>query len=185
MTKKQRDLKKLKAYSRALGLKTVFKKGKRENPGASWSTDLVLTFYIRSYTTAKQTILNFLHELGHHRSYIAHNKIHNDMLLDALNTEDTRQGPYDHKVDKSMRELILKDEIHASTFRQDIRKQLDLESVTELDLDVDIKLDIWIYTFYYKKGEFPTLKQVSNARKNIISNVTTRRKNDKRNGLIR
>jgi hypothetical protein len=180
MTKKQKDLNKLKAYAKACGLKTVFKKGSKNNPGASWDTDLVLTFYNRTYTTQKQLILNFLHELGHHRQYIEDNKIHNDMLFDALNTEDNRMGKYDHKVDKSMRKLIYDDEAHAASFRQDIRKQLDLESVTEQDVELDIKLDLWIYNHYYKKGEFPSLKRVSNARDRIFNNGNVR-KRSKRN----
>lgn len=169
MTKKQRDLKKLKSLAKALGLKTVFKKGTRKDPGACWGTDLSLTFYIRSYTTKRILILNFIHELAHHYSHIAKNKIQDDMLIDALNTEDNRTGQHDSKVDKSMRRLILDDEIHATTFRQQIRKHLDLESIDEKELDLDIKLDIWIYTYYYNKGEFPTLKQTTKKRRELSS----------------
>lgn len=103
------------------------------------------------------------------------------MLYDALNTEDSRKNKNSPKVDKSMRLLILEDETRAAGYRQSIRKQLDLESITEEDVDQDIKLDIWIYNYYYQKGEFPTLKQVSDARCNILAKSNTTRRT-KRNG---
>lgn len=137
----------------------------------------MLTFYIkRNNHSKKRLILDKIHELAHMAHWIDSGKVNDDMLFDALNTEDNRQGPYDHKVDKSLRKLIYEDEVIATTFRQNIRKQLDLESITEQDLDLDIKLDIWIYNYYYQKGEFPTLKQVSDARCNIFANISRRTK---------
>lgn len=181
MNKKQRDLKKLKAYSKALGLKTFFKQGSKNHPSATWDTNLNLIFYIRSYTTKQQLLLNYIHELSHMRHWTASGKINDDMLFDALNTEDNRTGPYDHKVDKSMRKLIYEDEKEATTFRQDIRKQLDLESVSEQDVELDIKLDIWIYNYYYQKGEFPTLSKVYNARLSILRSFNTKSKRRNKN----
>lgn len=81
------------------------------------------------------------------------------MLYDALAAEDARRNSRDAKVDKSMRKLIYEDEVRAAGYRQQIRRQLDLESITESELDLDIKLDIWIYKYYYDKGNFPTIKQ--------------------------
>jgi hypothetical protein len=185
LNKKNRDLKKLKLYTKALGFKVYFKKSTRNSPGAEWSTNKTITFYMNSKVTKTGLILTWLHEICHEFDFRQRHKTDSEMLYDALAAEDSRRNKLDAKVDKSMRKLILEDETRAASYRQLLRKQLDLESITEADVALDIKLDIWIYTFYYEKGEFPKLKQVSNARKNIISNVTTRRKNDKRNGLIR
>jgi len=162
------DLKKLKYYAKSVGLKLVFKKYKRNGPNATWGTDLVLTIYQKKSDTLTQTILNLIHEFGHHMDYVHSGKIHDDMLLDALMAEETRENNKELKVDKSMRKLILEDEKRAASYRKQIAKELDLYIDPQL-IDIDIALDVWIYTYYYKKGEFPTIKQVTDEKYNIIN----------------
>lgn len=159
MTKKQKDLNKLKSYAKALGLKVIFSNNKSSH-GATWGTDKILTFYIKNSGTQKQLILNFLHELAHDLDYTQRKQIDPEMLYDALNTEDRRANKDDLKVDKSMRKLIYEDEKRACQYRQSIRKKLNLESVSEQDVEIDIKLDIWIYKEYYLNGELPSLKKI-------------------------
>lgn len=176
MTKKQRDLKKLKLYTKALGFKVIFKKANKNSPNAEWSTNKTITFFISSRTTKIRLILDWLHEVCHEYDYRERHKTDSEMLYDALATEDARRNKTDAKVDKSMRKLILEDETRAASYRQLLRKQLDLESISEQDIDQDIKLDIWIYNHYYQKGEFPTLKQVANARANIFTSSSRKRR---------
>lgn len=159
MNKKDRDLKKLKLYTKALGLKVRFKKAKRNSPNAEWTVDKTITFYLKAKTTKRRLILDWIHELLHEYDFRERHKNDPEMLYDALAAEDARRNSRDAKVDKSMRKLIYEDEVRAAGYRQQIRRQLDLESITESELDIDIKLDIWIYKYYYDKGNFPTIKE--------------------------
>lgn len=163
MNKKNKDIKILKNYIKKLGLILRFKPATRSSPSATWDTNKTITCYISSRTTKKQLILNILHEICHNYCDLAYKD--SRMLYDALNTEDLRINKSYPKVDKSMRKMILDDETRAASFRQQIRKDLDLESVSQYDVELDVKLDLWIYRYYHIHGEFPTIEQSSKQKR--------------------
>ena len=125
---RQQDLDKLLKYARGLGVKVTFLPYERGHPTkgipASYnSDDKAITITMRKRKTKTDTILDLLHELGHHLDWLHRGKEYRKALDDAL---------YKEYKDMSIaeRELILKDEESGTAF------------MTKIAIEVDIKMKL-------------------------------------------
>lgn len=154
------ELKRLEKYAYGLGVKKInYAKPLGDSTGAEWSvsddgTEVEITFYMHTRISKRALILNFIHELAHHLSWIYRGKQDSPELETALQTEYSRKKS-DPLLDKEDRKLIYLMEKEDAQFREAIWKEVDIKIPIEY-LQADIEVDIWGYKRYYMTGHHPT-----------------------------
>lgn len=164
MSRRDDELKRLEQYAKALGLKVEYKKPiPRRQVGAEVvsvngiSTTLIM--YVTPRMPKLTKILYFLHELGHQLAWIYKNRKDDPALIAALMFEDNRkQG--DPPIPKELRKLIYQMEKEDSDFRTYVVHELNIKLPPKV-LELDIKLDEWVYRQYYITGDYPKNKHIS------------------------
>ncbi|MFN9914261.1 MAG: hypothetical protein ACK53L_16855, partial [Pirellulaceae bacterium] len=87
----------------------------------------------------------------------------------ALIEEDNRK-PGDPPISKEKRKLIYEMEKEDSTYRDYVAHEVHIK-IPKQKLELDKQLDIWIYHYYYKHGNYPTYQQVSNKKKKLLKKL--------------
>ena len=156
------EIKRLEQYAYGLGIKKIHYKGPSgDATGAEWVIDknneIELVFYVHTRLSKRMLILNFIHELGHHMSWIYRDKKEDPQVLEALNAEFSR-GPTDAPLPKEQRKLIYQMEKADCDYRETIWNEVGIK-MPKWRLYADIECDIWYYHRYYIIGEFPTYKK--------------------------
>lgn len=180
------EIKRLENYAKGLGTKVTYKpytKSEGAGAGAQWvlyeddTTELVL------YTWPSQSktllILNFVHELAHHLSYIYKNRKDDTSTLQALFTEDERKKRADPILPKVERKLIYQMEKEDAKYRYNVWQEVDIK-IPRWMLDCDVALDIWFYKQYYLNGNHPTKKQLD-KKQNQLRKKFKLEQNEKQN----
>lgn len=173
------ELKRLEHYALGMGTKVKYQRHTRGDPGAEWivhnngTTELIL------YTWPKQSktrlILNLVHELGHHYSFVRRNRKEDPETFAAFHKEGLRKQDSDPKLPKAERKLIYESEKRDAQYRYAVWHEADIK-IPKWKLDVDIEIDIWGYRQYWLKGNHPNgieidlrhsaLKELYDPRKN-------------------
>lgn len=158
----QDDLSKLIKYAQGLGLKVSIKpynEGSRE--GAGWTTDgTEITLYKWPNQTITRMILNLLHELGHHLSWVYSGRVTTKRLEHALDLEEQRKNDKSPVIPKRYRKLIYESEVKDAEYREQIALEVGLK-VPAWKIKADKELDIWIYKMYYETGNTPLVKDIT------------------------
>jgi hypothetical protein len=159
---RDRELERLEQYAFGLGIKKIsYQAPSGDATGAEWvlleNNEVELIFYVSSRQSKRTLVLNFVHELAHHLSWIYRNKIENPKVLDSLNREFERKNG-DPTLPKEKRKFIYMTEREDSEYREAIWKEVDISIPIEY-LHADIEFDIWYYKKYYLTGHFPTVEQ--------------------------
>lgn len=153
------ELEKLIKYAQGLGLKVIIKPEDGSGLGGGWTTDgeEIILYKWKGISTT-QMIMNLLHELGHHMSFVYDGRVVKADLENALMLEGLREGGSE-PIDKSLRKLIYESEKRDGEYRLTIFREVNLK-IPEWKLKVDIELDNAIYKHYYQTGDFPTSKWI-------------------------
>lgn len=153
------DLARLTRYAQGLGLRVSIKEHAGDGTGAEWLTDGVtqeIVLYRWNRQTKTRMVLNLLHELAHHLSFVYSGRKISKTLLKALDMEDSRSKS-DPVIPKRYRKLIYESEVKDAEFREIIAHETNLK-IPMWKIKADKELDIWLYKCYYDTGSTPTLK---------------------------
>lgn len=160
---RDQEIKRLEQYAKGLGLKVEYRPARRGyNVGAEIvsiegvSTQVIL--YTHSRMSKTMLVLNFLHELGHHLSWIYKNRKDDPALLEALYAEGNRK-PNDPPIPKAQRKLIYLMEKEDAEYRHFVALEVGIK-ISEKRQALDKAIDLYGYHYYYAHGEHPTQKQV-------------------------
>lgn len=160
------ELSRLEKYAAGLGIKVHYRKATRNSPAAEHvviGTKPFIVLYTYSKISKTQLILNFVHELAHHMSWVYKNRKDDPALIEALVEEDAR-GEDDPPIEKNKRKLIYEMERDDADFRDNVIHELDIK-VSPKKIWIDKELDKWVYKRYYLTGKYPTTKEVKEQEK--------------------
>lgn len=170
------EIQRLEQYAKGLGIKVVWRTWQKGDPGASWATDgSEITLYTYPSQSKTQIILNFIHELAHHLSWVYNGRKGNLKTDRILDKDDNRQKRKDPPLPKSERKLIYEGERKDSEYQDLIFKELNLK-ISKQKFYINKKLDNWVYYRYYQSGEDPTQKEI-NLKKRKLINEYKKKKN--------
>jgi len=151
------EIKRIVKYSEGLGIKVRFLPFVKGCGGAEWDmiTQEINIFQTKSQTKT-ETIINLLHELGHHLDWIYNNKVISDEVTKAF-TLLNEGNIYGVRTDipKKYRRIIYKEEKAGIEYMSIIHKELDLK-LPLWKLKRRQALDLYDYEMLYKKGRFST-----------------------------
>jgi hypothetical protein len=152
------ELKRIEKYAQGLGIKVTYKKQGPQDPEADWAVDgSEITVYLRNRQSKTHIILDLIHELGHHMYWV-----HNDRKIPIkLDTALSRENPT-----KKQRKAILEDEQNGALYHLLIYKELGLK-IPEWKVIVERDIQLEIYKYYYRNGDFPTVKERKIMRKKL------------------
>lgn len=153
------DLDRLIHYAKGLGIKVSIKEYvPRSHDAGYWVTDgtEVQLFKWKGQSKTK-LVLILLHELAHHMSWVYSGKVFNPKYTEASEKESdrTKQDP---PIKKALRKIVYMQELNDSKYQHSIAFEVGLR-VPKWKIDMEIEIDMYIYQYYYIKGEYPTTKQ--------------------------
>lgn len=166
---RDRELQQLENYANGLGIKVTYKKrGPEYKSQAEWTVDgKEIILYISPHDSKTTTILNFLHELGHHMDHVYKNRQRDKKLERALTLEASRD-PKSPPIKKSLRKMIYEDELDATKYRLQIAHEIGIK-LPEYLITIDIELDKWVYYEYYINGDIPGFLETRAKKKELIN----------------
>jgi len=157
----EREFNRLVKYTQGLGVK-VTKYNKKSDSSAIWITD---GSEIHIYNVGKksylQLIMDLLHELAHHRAFIESGRKGNlktDKIFDKM-AEDA-------KLTKKQRKIIYDTERSDYKWQEVIHNEVGLK-IPVTRVRKEVKLDTWIYKYFYLHGTWPTLKERNEYKKTL------------------
>ncbi len=155
---RDQEIKRLEQYAKGLGLKVEYKQHQPGNASAELlsynGVSDTIVMYLWQNKSKTQIVLDFLHELAHHLSWIHRDRKDDPALLEALIAEDARKES-DPPLPKAQRKLIYQCEKRDAEFRAIIAHEVGIK-VSAAKQELDRLLDVWIYEYYYRTGKFPT-----------------------------
>lgn len=167
---RDQEIQKLQSYAEGLGLQVQWRKHRRGDPGAAWITDgSVLIMYTWPGKSKKRIVLDFLHELAHHMAWVYNNRQEDSATDEALDKESSRK-PGDPPIDKTYRKLIYVAERDDAEYRNAIAHEVGIKLDKKV-LELDKKLDIAIYLYYYRTGEMPTQSFIERKKNKLKKEV--------------
>ncbi|MFM1781350.1 MAG: hypothetical protein RLZZ181_115 [Pseudomonadota bacterium] len=150
------ELLRLKRYAEGMGIRVSFTARKvGEVAAATWDmSENLITITVGKRDSKIDTILYFIHELGHQVSFVHDdNRQHPSGLLDAMAKENE-----DQPLSRRERKLILESEFKGMKWWSVIYKDTDMK-FPKYKLYYAREYDAWVYTFFYNHGKYPTTKQ--------------------------
>lgn len=170
-----KEIQRLQKYSQGLGISVSFKNHSPGLAGATWTVapdqTVELTLYIWKRQTKTQIILNFLHELAHHMAWVYQGREFTEQLANILN-----KNAEDIPLTKKERYAIFKEERDDAVYRLQIAKEIGIK-IPEWKIQVDSKLDEWIYYYWYENNEYPTSSDTRKKRKELANVYKPKSKN--------
>ena len=172
MSIRDQEIRRLEKYAEGLGAKIKYKQHKGDHSsGAEWVLDEDGNTELIMYTWPNQSktllILNFVHELAHHVSWIYSNRKEDPETFEAFYKEDLRKKQTDPKLPKEERRLIYLSEKEDAAYRDIIWHEVNIK-IPKWKLIVDKKLDIFVYRWYYQKGNTPDIKVIKKKKKELV-----------------
>jgi hypothetical protein len=158
------EIKRLINYAKALGVTVQFKPfSPHIGTGALWEEyNGVVTITLFTWCSQSKTrvVLDLLHELAHHKSFIKQGR--------TLSNKDYAASRADElSLTKSQRKTIYKYEKEDAEYRLGIYKELDLK-IPLWKLKLDIELDVWFYKEAWKGGKLPSSRALEAKRKELV-----------------
>jgi hypothetical protein len=167
---RDREIERIVKYAEGLGLTVEWHKSGYGDPGASWvREDQKIHIYTYPRMTKTITILNFLHELGHHMDWIYSNQEISVETEQAYQLEDARIPYKSPPIPKEQRKLIYDSERAGIKYMINIARELNLKLKEDRILE-EMELDTYIYYVYYITGDNPRVKDVDAKRIELRKN---------------
>jgi prolyl oligopeptidase PreP (S9A serine peptidase family) len=144
------ELNRLIRYAQGMGLSVRFKPYVRGGHSAEWLFDgSEITIYVTTQCSKIEKILSLIHELSHHRAWIANERQMDPKVEEAILSEEDK---------KSYRKRIYEMEKADSVYWVDIYKDTNCKfDINKLYLQRDF--DLHQYEVYYNTGKFPKGKE--------------------------
>lgn len=154
------EIKRVIKYAEGLGIKVSFQDYKRGDGAAEWHTDgSQIIMYVWPRKSKTMILLDFIHELAHHHSYVNNRRRENQKINSILEKNDFERTRYQRK-------LLYEMERDDSEFQEAIFDSLALK-IPKYKMYVEKDLSNWIYYRYYQAGDWPTGKEVRAKRKEL------------------
>lgn len=156
----EREFNRLIKYAQGLGVKVTLYQ-KQSDSSAVWLTSGEIIIYNVGKKGYLSLILDLLHELAHHRSFVASGRKGNlktDRIFDKMNE--------DGKLTKLQRKVIYDTEKKDSRFQVIVHKEVGLK-IPVKRVKKEIQFDLWVYRSFYLKDKWPTQKERYEYRKKI------------------
>jgi len=161
----QSDIDKIIEFAKGLNVNIIFKdKSPEKTIALYYNKPPTIIIFKNKIKSRPDLILALLHELGHHLDYINTKKELHDAFL--LEDQRTKKDP---PLPKKLRKHIYKEEISGIKLMPKIAKQLKLD-IEKWKVIREMKLDIWVYRYYYENGNFPTIRE-NNLKNKQLTNM--------------
>lgn len=143
------EMNRLKRYAQGMGISISIKPFKKGGDSAAWTIDgSAIELFMKKRTTKINEILSLIHELAHHKAFVANGRAvpaKVDKALDGARTENDRKVIYEMERDDSAYWEDIYHDTHCTFPIKWLYKQKEF--------------DVWNYEVYYKTGKFPTKVQ--------------------------
>lgn len=162
MRLKLKRLKRAILYAKGLGIKVSLRPYvKYSLVAADWTTDgSEITLYTTNYKSETQLILDLIHELAHHLSFIHNRKRQPDKKMDRLLIKPAKK--LSHKDRKAIYEMELED----SEYQERIFDELGL-NIPKHKLFIERDLCNAIYEYWALHNRDPSTVEKQNMRRTI------------------
>ena len=163
------EIKRLEMYSESLGLPVVWKQyvpySKSHGAAVIIENDVPVRLEMVTWKRKSKTqiVLDFIHELAHHMSWIYKGRKDSPELLEAM---------YATNPNKNQRKLVYEMEKEDSNYRLLIYRELGIK-IEEWKLLLDIAVDIWYYKHWWLTGKQPSIKQTRKTKRGMKVNYAT------------
>lgn len=162
---RDQEISRLISFAEGMGLEIKFLPRTKNGNAAEWTIDGT---EIRIYQTKNEskigTILSLIHEISHHVWFI-HDK---NRQLDSESVEALTSDT-SIPASKKMRKKLLDMEVAATTYWMTIYKDTNCKFPI-WRLNIQMKLDIWMYERYYEDSAFPSIKAARKKYKELVAN---------------
>ncbi len=150
------ELKRLEAYAKALGVKITRKPQGKNDPGAEWTVDgTEIIIYRRRNESKTQQILKLIHELAHHRAWLANGRKGNLITDQALSAHDEKKG----KINKKLRKIIYTSEKNDMKYWDEIINDVNIK-INPKKIELEKNVDLWMYYQWYLTGNYPSREEL-------------------------
>jgi hypothetical protein len=162
---RDQEITRIEKYAAGLGIKVTWVRHKKrgDNTGAEWTTDgSEIYMYIWPGKTKTQIVLDFVHELAHHMAWLADGRKITNKVEAAFGEmcNDTKHNP----ASKDARRIVYEIEKADAAYRDKVWDELGIQ-IPRWKMEVDRKLDIWFYKYYWRTGKDPIRKVCRKKRK--------------------
>lgn len=152
------EIERIKNYAKGLGVEIVFKPPQGAGHQAEWANDgSQITIYTHKKKSKMDLILDLIHELAHHISWVHEGRTIPLKTDRALDSEDSRRRN-DPPIAKSQRKLIYESEKFDAQYQEIIFNELGI-TIPKYKFLAARDLDIWVYFRYYQSGDFPSREE--------------------------
>lgn len=167
------ELKRLKKYAEGLGLKVTYKPYvKYSSDSAAWAIDgSEIIIYENAEKSKTDLILDFVHELGHHLSFVYNNKTVPAQVDRALDKE-----LLDTKPTEDQRKAILDFELLGMQYHKTIIKEVNIK-IPYWKFQKENDFQRFVYTHYWKHGESPSVSKRNEFRRKLKEKYERKRSN--------
>ncbi len=152
------EIKRLVNYAKGLGLKVIFSSTAEDS--GYWTLDnSEITISKNNNSSKMETVLSFIHELGHAKHNIHEKDRRIDQKLD--NTIDHLDAAQDQGIDskRKHRKYQLENEIAGTRYWHEIYLETNMKfPIWRLNAAIDF--DCWQYEVFLEKDKFPTQKEI-------------------------
>jgi len=151
------EITRIEKYAAGLGIKVswITRRKRGDCTSAEWTTDgKEIIMYNWAGKTKTQIILDFVHELAHHMAWLADGRKIAGYVDDAFAAygEDT-----DKPASKEKRRVVYEIEKSDAQYRDKVWDEVGIK-IPRWKLEVDRKMDIWFYKYYWRTGKDPIRK---------------------------
>lgn len=162
MSIRDKELARIEAYAKGLGIKITWKKYVRgQITAADWSVEgNEITVYSWSRRSKTGIILDLVHEFAHHMAWIASDKKTPLRVERALQADDSGTAT------KEELKIIYEMEKSDARFQERIFKELQL-TIPMWKFKARKKLDLWVYKRLWVTGKFPGEKVIKLKRQEL------------------
>lgn len=159
----KKEFDRLVKYTQGLDVKVTFSREKQNSASAAWTTDgKEIIIYDKTLKGPLQLLLDFLHELSHHRAYIENGRKENLKTNKILDKEASGK-----ELTASQRKHMYEGEMNDYKWQLVIHNEVG-SKIPLWRLQAEIDLDTWIYRHYWLKAEWPLMKDVKAKRREFM-----------------
>jgi len=154
---RDKEIARIEKYAAGLGIKIEWKVYKRGDPEAEWHNDgTKITVYRWTRQSKTSLILALVHELAHHRGWIAANRKEDAEVTAALEA-DANWVKGQPPISKGHRYLIWLTEKNDAKLQDAVFHDLDLK-IPRYKFLATRRVDMWYYFQFYITGKRPPVK---------------------------
>lgn len=150
------ELKRLIHYAKGLGVKVIIYQKSHKDMAAQWTIDgTLIEVYAGKGQTKTETILDIIHELGHHVWFIHEKDRQPDLKFEeAITRENMYEEDPENPTPKHLRKKIWDVEVAGTKWWEVIYKDTNMKFPI-WKLHAAMEHDMWMYEQYYETGKFP------------------------------